>query len=572
MGHRAAPLDGAIGVMIPGPGVSSGGLTGQVLRKKSSTDFDTEWVTLDPYTKAEIDALLAGIEVGEGGGISLPITIADVTGLDDVIGSLSPEVHNHNDLYHTTAEIATSLAGKAASVHAHDDLYFTEAEVTAALATKSGVGHSHDDLYYTETEVDNLLDSYQQIVANLTSLANLSLAGNAGKLLRVNAAETGFELTDTPVDSLEPPVLTALTATGANPPEWSSESSGSIVWNPDTDSGDKHRLIWRLDEGSGFGAWQTEDYQELDDELISGGFTWPLLEAAKPFDLGGDLEVKEQRSRWFNNVMELESPESDTLAFAMDPPSTPWTLSDLTTPLYHWWDARDTSTLFTDSAGTTPVAIDGDLIGRANNKGSSGSGADAQQATAGNRIPWDNPSTLNSLPAFDSPGSSNRALTVTTSMGSFVELCFNGSLTSLNIRLDATDHIFSTGVTGLSNAHLIYLEWTAGSGTATCKLYINGVLIETKSSLTIVNDGFFFALAKADTAGMSSLGRYIQTSRLFNRSLDGQRNFDGPIVTLGYGDYVPVTNQRERIEGYLCHLGAIALPGGHTYEDDPPLV
>ena len=28
-----------------GPGVSSGGSTGQILRKKSGDDFDTEWVT-----------------------------------------------------------------------------------------------------------------------------------------------------------------------------------------------------------------------------------------------------------------------------------------------------------------------------------------------------------------------------------------------------------------------------------------------------------------------------------------------------------------------------------------------
>lgn len=363
------------------------------------------------------------------------------------------------------------------------------------------------------------------------------------------------------------PVLTATTTT-ENPPEWDSDFEDFEIYDGSA-NGDEHRLIWRL---GGAGGWTTEAWQGLDDELLSGGFTWPLWEAAMPYAAGGTVEVKEQRRRLAGGVQTLISDESNTLTFTVDAIATPWTLDDLSTPLYHWWDARDISTLFTDSARTIPVTTDGDLIGAADNKGSSGSGANATQATAGNRIPYEATSGINSLPAFDSPGTSNRALNITTSMGSLAELTFNGGLTSLELKLDSTSHIFSTGVSGLNSPHVLYFEWTSGAGSATAKLYINGVLKETKTGLTIVNDGFFVALADADSAGMSNLGRYIHTQRLFNRSLDGQRNFDGQIVTLGYGDYVPSTGEREKIEGHLCHAGGITLPSGHTYEDNPPTI
>jgi hypothetical protein len=48
-----------------------------------------------------------------------------------------------------------------------------------------------------------------------------------------------------------------------------------------------------------------------------------------------------------------------------------------------WYDPSDFSTMYTDSAGTTPVTAVGDLVGRINDK--SGRGNNAIQATSGNR-------------------------------------------------------------------------------------------------------------------------------------------------------------------------------------------
>jgi hypothetical protein len=48
-------------VQVPGPpgkGVPSGGTTGQVLRKKSDSDFDAEWGDIPRITNAEIQSII----------------------------------------------------------------------------------------------------------------------------------------------------------------------------------------------------------------------------------------------------------------------------------------------------------------------------------------------------------------------------------------------------------------------------------------------------------------------------------------------------------------------------------
>lgn len=53
-----------------------------------------------------------------------------------------------------------------------------------------------------------------------------------------------------------------------------------------------------------------------------------------------------------------------------------------------WLDPRDASTLFIDSAGTTPVQFSGDPIGLWRNKGGLGSAGDAVQAVSASRPVW----------------------------------------------------------------------------------------------------------------------------------------------------------------------------------------
>jgi hypothetical protein len=93
---------------------------------------------------------------------------------------------------------------------------------------------------------------------------------------------------------LSAPVLTQTSAATVNPLEWDSNFTGYVTWDPVALAGDRHLMRWRRVPG---GAWTTEVEQPLDDELITGGFTWPLWEAAKPL-AAGYVEVQEQRARY----------------------------------------------------------------------------------------------------------------------------------------------------------------------------------------------------------------------------------------------------------------------------------
>jgi hypothetical protein len=119
---------------------------------------------------------------------------------------------------------------------------------------------------------------------------------------------------------LSAPILTQTSVAGTNPPEWDSDFTNYITWDG-VSSGDKQLMRWRRVNG---GAWTTEAEQGLDDELLMGGFTWPLFEAAKPL-AGGYFEAQEQRARYVAGVEVARSawsnpPIVDTLSGA--PPGT----------------------------------------------------------------------------------------------------------------------------------------------------------------------------------------------------------------------------------------------------------
>jgi hypothetical protein len=96
---------------------------------------------------------------------------------------------------------------------------------------------------------------------------------------------------------------------GTNPPEWDSDFTSYLSWDSVALTGDKHLMRWRRVNG---GAWTTEAEQPLDDELIMGGFTWPLYEAAKPL-FGGYFEVQEQRARYTAGVEVARSAWSNSV-------------------------------------------------------------------------------------------------------------------------------------------------------------------------------------------------------------------------------------------------------------------
>jgi hypothetical protein len=107
------------------------------------------------------------------------------------------------------------------------------------------------------------------------------------------------------VATMSAPVLTQTSTATVNPLEWDSDFTDYISWDGSA-NGDKHLMRWRRVNG---GAWTTEVEQGLDDELLTGGFTWPLWEAAKSAGYlpGGYVEVQEQRARYVAGVETLRS-------------------------------------------------------------------------------------------------------------------------------------------------------------------------------------------------------------------------------------------------------------------------
>lgn len=153
-GEPGAP--GATGA--PGVGVPAGGSVNQVLRKKSATNYDTEWasagngdmtkVVYDTNDDGKVNSADAADTAPWSGISGKPTTftpaphvhaIADVTGLQTALDGKAALSHTH-----TIAQVTglqTALDGKAATVHTHAISDVTGLQT--ALDNKSNVGHTH---------------------------------------------------------------------------------------------------------------------------------------------------------------------------------------------------------------------------------------------------------------------------------------------------------------------------------------------------------------------------------------------------------------------------------------------
>jgi hypothetical protein len=176
-------------------GVPVGGTTGQVLKKSSNDDYNTEW---DDISWGEIKGL-----------------ISDQTDLQSALNSKANTVHTHTESHitdldkYTQSEVDNLLSGKSDTGHTHDDRYYTETETDTLLSGKANtshthveaditdlgnysvVGHTHDDRYYTETELNNgQLDTRYYTEAEITTL--LSGKENTITTLAVTKGGTGL--------------------------------------------------------------------------------------------------------------------------------------------------------------------------------------------------------------------------------------------------------------------------------------------------------------------------------------------------------------------------------------------
>ena len=136
-----------------GQGVPVGGTTGQVLRKASGTNYDTEWAT-----------------GGAGGGVS------SWNDLEDKPATFPPSSHAHT--ISEVTNLQTSLDGKAATSHSHSISDVTSLQTS--LDGKAATSHTHSSAAITDFSAAAAAAAPVQSVAGRTGAVTLAVAEVSG--------------------------------------------------------------------------------------------------------------------------------------------------------------------------------------------------------------------------------------------------------------------------------------------------------------------------------------------------------------------------------------------------------
>lgn len=185
----ATGATGATGA--PGVGVPVGGTTAQVLRKKSATDYDTEWATAgagdmtkavyDTNNDGKVNSADAADTVPWAGVSSKPTTftpaphvhaIADVTDLQTTLNGKAATVHTH--AIADVTGLQTALNGKAALVHSH--VIGDVTGLQTALDGKAAVVHTH--AIADVTGLQTALDGKQKTITSGTAAPSGGVNGD----------------------------------------------------------------------------------------------------------------------------------------------------------------------------------------------------------------------------------------------------------------------------------------------------------------------------------------------------------------------------------------------------------
>lgn len=180
-----------------------------------------------------------------------------------------------------------------------------------------------------------------------------------------------------------------------------------------------------------------------------------------------------------------------------------------------WYDYSDLSTLQQDSAGTTPVAIAGDPIGRVMDK--SGAGNHSIQATAGSRPLWQT-----TFAAFDGVDD-NLASAATIDFTSTDKLTMVLGVRRLS---DAADEVIVSFGVNVSNGSF-YMKGP-GSGMVTKFEFLSR---GTAQSVPFTSSATYNAPITAVATGIANIAAPVATLRLNGVQVDNK------VVTQGTGNY-----------------------------------
>ena len=255
-----------------GEGVAAGGVSGQILTKQSSTDYDAEWVDapvkrVNGYagdvvlSKSDIDlgnvdntsdankpiSTAAQTALDAKANSAHSHAISDTTGLQAALDSKAPQSTTY-----TKTEVDTALSGKAATSHTHTKAQVTDFAHTHPVAEVTGLQTALDTKANASDTV-NLTGN--QTVAGVKTFSSAPIAPSGtsiGGVLYLTG--TGFPegVVTAPVGSIY--IDTAVT-NGAS--SWIKKSgTGNTGWQVlEGDTGWRNiTALWQTNSNNGFDA------------------------------------------------------------------------------------------------------------------------------------------------------------------------------------------------------------------------------------------------------------------------------------------------------------------------------
>jgi hypothetical protein len=242
-----------------------------------------------------------------------------------------------------------------------------------------------------------------------------------------------------------------------------------------------------------------------------------------------------------------------------------------------WLDASDTSTLFQDSAGTTPVTGGGQSIGLWKDK--SGAGHDFNQTSSGNRVTYDT-STKGAIqlssPTYLQASAASLGTVSTSANLTIIMTASTGPSASWQI-------ILAQWFTGSSRFHLSFQDGTnltptlysASSGTQ-LPYPMSGTMAYNRTyTIGFIATGTALYMSFMGTSNTTTMSAALSTNPSSAVTIADSRNAnltDGKIQEIIIYPSAISTAAFQQAEGYLAWKWGLkdSLPSSHPYKLFPP--
>jgi hypothetical protein len=233
-------------------------------------------------------------------------------------------------------------------------------------------------------------------------------------------------------------------------------------------------------------------------------------------------------------------------------------------------DAADISTLFQDSAGTTPVTTNGQPIGLWRDK--SGAGHDFTQATSVNRVSYDTSSKAAiqlSSPTFLQASAASLGTVSTSANLTIIMTASTGPSASWQI-------ILAQWFTGTTRFHLSFQSGTdltpalySESSGSLVKYNMSGTMAYNRTyTIGFIANGTSLYMSFMGTSNTTTMSAALSTNPTSALTIADSRNFnhtDGKIQEVIIYPYAISTTEFQQVESYLAQKWGLtsSLPVGH---------